>query len=68
MAVFSATARQFRRLLADESGGSFVDYAIIITLVSMGVGFATPEIGAFIGRLFGQMNMGLDAVVWEQWQ
>ena len=62
MAVLSTTVRQLRRLLADESGGSFVDYAIIITLVSIGVGFVTPEIGGFLERLFAHTTIELDAV------
>ena len=68
MVIFAASFRQLQRLLADESGGSFVDYAIIITLVSIGVGFATPEIGAFVGKLFSNMTAEMNAVVWEQWQ
>ena len=62
MVVFAAVARQFQRLLADESGGSFVDYAIIITLVSIGVGFVTPEIGAFLEKLFAHTTIELNAV------
>lgn len=62
MAVLAATARQLQRLLADESGGSFVDYAIIITLVSIGVGFVTPEIGDFLERLFAFTTIELNAV------
>lgn len=34
----------------------------------MGVGFVTPEIGAFLGKLFGNMTLELNTVVWEQWQ
>ncbi len=62
MAVVNATVRQLQRLLADESGGSFVDYAIIITLVSIGVGFVVPEIGGFLERLFAHTIIELNAV------
>ena len=62
MTVLGSATRQFRRLVADESGGSFVDYAIIITLVSIGIGFVMPEIGTFLGDLFGHMTLEINAV------
>ena len=65
MTVFVSAVRQFQVLIKDESGGSFVDYAIIITLVSLGIGFVMPEIGGFLGDLFGNINVGLDAVATE---
>jgi Flp pilus assembly pilin Flp len=62
MAVFESAKHELQRLVADENGGSFIDYAIIITLVSIGVGFVMPEIGGFLGELFARSVSGLNAV------
>jgi len=62
MTVFGSAVRHFQRLISDESGGSFVDYAIITTVVTIIIGFVMPEVGAFLGGLFTQITAGIDTV------
>lgn len=53
MAILSTAAAEFRRLLADEGGFSFIDWAITISLVSMIVGFFIPDLWALFDEVIG---------------
>ncbi len=62
MAVLPPVAREFQRLLKDESGATFVEYCLFITLVSIGIGFFAPDLGALVGDLLARAAVGIDAV------
>jgi len=62
MAVLGPAARQFQRLVADETGATMTEYALFVTLVSIGVGFLLQDIAAAIEELFSQAALKLDAV------
>jgi cobalamin synthase len=53
MAILATAAAEFRRLLADEGGFSFIDWAITISLVSMIVGFFIPDLWALFDEVIG---------------
>lgn len=50
-----ALAGELRRLAKDESGFSFIEWAITVSLVSLAVGFFIPELWA----LFQQVMQGV---------
>lgn len=62
MAVFTPVARQFQRLLKDESGATFVEYCLLITAVSIGIGFFAPDLGALVSDLLARAAVGINAV------
>jgi hypothetical protein len=50
-----ALAGELRRLAKDESGFSFIEWAITVSMVSLAVGFFIPELWA----LFQQVMLGV---------
>ena len=52
MTARAAAARYIQRLLADDSGATVIEYAVIVSIVSIGIGFMLPEIKASIDDLF----------------
>jgi Flp pilus assembly pilin Flp len=59
---FKSAARQVERLALDEGGATFIEYALVISVVSIGIGFLLPEIGTMINELFLQAASKVDAV------
>lgn len=47
-----ALSEELRRFAKDESGFSFIDYAITISLISMAAGFFIPELWALFQDTF----------------
>ncbi len=59
MMMRSATLRRIQQLLADDSGATIIEYALIISLISIAIGFMIPDIRASIDALFLQTATGL---------
>lgn len=51
MSASRATARQVRRFLTDKNGATLIEYAMVIGLVSIVIGFLAPEITALVEEL-----------------
>ena len=52
-------SRHFMRLVAEEDGATTIEYAFIVSLVSIGIGFMIPEIRELIDELFLRTGSGL---------
>ena len=68
MIMRSAAMRRIQDLIADDGGATMIEYALIISLISIAIGFLIPDIRASIDSLFLQTASGLtnaaaDAVV-----
>ena len=59
MMLSSAILRRIQRLVADDSGATIIEYALIISLISIAIGFLIPDIRASIDTLFLQTSTGL---------
>lgn len=67
MSASRATARQVQRFLTDQNGATLIEYAFVIGLVSIVVGFLAPEITALVEELFletaSKLNDGGPAMI-----
>ena len=59
MYISYIAVRHFQRLIDDESGVTIIEYALIISLISIAIGFLIPDIRASIDSLFLQTSNGL---------
>ena len=59
MMLCSATLRRIQSLVADECGATIIEYALIISLISIAIGFMIPDIRASLDSLFLQTATGL---------
>lgn len=63
--ALAATISCVRRMIGDESGGTLIEYAIIMFLVSVAIGFLFPEISAAIDELFTRTASDINSAVSE---
>ena len=61
MTARAAAARHVQRLVADDTGATMIEYALIVSLASIAIGFLIPEIRASIDELFLRTAAGLGA-------
>lgn len=63
MAMFiqCVPSRYFHGLAAEDVGATTIEYAFIVSLVSIGIGFLIPEIRASMDEIFLQTASGLSA-------
>lgn len=59
MAPYRATVRRLKAFAADTRGATIIEYAFIISLVSIAIGFTIPEIRAGIEALFVETATGI---------
>ncbi len=59
MIMRSAAMRRIQGLIADDGGATMIEYALIISLISIAIGFLIPDIRASIDSLFLQTASGL---------
>ncbi len=62
MRTDKSVERQTRTLRGSNSGGSILEYALVIGTISVVIGFLAPEIGGFIGGLFEHVGAQLNEV------
>ncbi len=59
MSLLSSAEKHIQRFAEDTSGATMIEYALIISLVSIAIGFMIPEIKASIDVLFLRTASGL---------
>ena len=52
-----------RGMIADDSGGTIIEYAIFMFLVTVTIGFLFPEIGALVNELFLRTTVEMNSAV-----
>lgn len=60
-----ALSEELRRFAKDEGGFSFIDWAITVSVVSMGLGFFIPDLWALFGEVIASVTNGVDGVVFQ---
>lgn len=55
----SSMVKEFHRFAEDNQGATIIEYAFIISLVSIVIGFIIPDIASFIDTLFTRTSSGL---------
>lgn len=63
MVIQCVTTQYFDYLAAEDTGATTIEYAFIVSLVSIAIGFMIPEIRASLDQLFLQTASGLGAAV-----
>ena len=61
IAIQQFASRTFLRLWVEDTGATTIEYALIISLVSIGIGFFVPEIRDSLDDLFTRTASGLGA-------
>ena len=61
MVIQCVATQYFDYLTAEDNGATTIEYAFIVSLVSIGIGFMIPEIRGAIDELFLQTASGLGA-------
>jgi Flp pilus assembly pilin Flp len=59
MSLLNAAEKHFQRFAEDTTGVTIIEYALIISLVSIAIGFVVPEIRSSIDILFLRTAAGL---------
>jgi Flp pilus assembly pilin Flp len=62
-AALAATLSCARSMIADDSGGTIIEYAIFMFLVTVAIGFLFPEIGALVNDLFMRTTLEMNTAV-----
>jgi len=60
-----ALSQELRRLAKDESGFSFIDWAITVSIVSLGVGFFIPDLWSLFAQVMAGLNNEVNAVAFQ---
>ncbi len=60
MSHLSIAEKHIQRFAEDTTGATMIEYALIISLVSIAIGFVIPEIKASIDVLFLRTASGLE--------
>ena len=60
-----ALSQELRRLAKDESGLTFIDWAITVSIVSLGVGFFIPDLWSLFAQVMAGLNNEMNAVAFQ---
>lgn len=60
MSLLNAAEKHIHRFAEDTNGVTIIEYALIISLVSIAIGFMVPEIRSSIDVLFLRTASGLE--------
>ncbi len=60
MSAVGRTRRFLAELKSDEAGATVIEYALIVFIASIGIGFVLPETGLSFDEIFGAAQAGLD--------
>ena len=60
-----ALSEELRRFAKDESGLTFIDWAITVSIVSLAVGFFIPDLWTLFGEVMTGVSNEVDGVAFE---
>jgi Flp pilus assembly pilin Flp len=59
MTFQSSMVKEFHRFAEDTQGATIIEYAFIISLISIAIGFIIPDISSLIDTLFSLTSSGI---------
>lgn len=60
-----ALSEELRRFARDESGFSFIDWAITVSVISLAVGFFIPDLWALFAQVMTGVTNEVDGIAFE---